>query len=108
MPRTWIVIVALLGLLLGASAVAYTASSRARAADALAEERGRQVEALEARIRRQQQVLARVESDYATQELRLRQALLAVPNARTPEPVYKLLCERARCVPVDPVPTPTH
>ena len=73
----------------------------------LAQEQTRKLEDLEARMQRVHSNLQRVEANYATQELRLRQALATVPDARTPDAVYNLLCERGRCLKLDPLPAPT-
>lgn len=51
--------------------------------------------------------LRAVESKNATSELRLRQVLAALPDRRTPDPVYNELCRRANCAEPGPMPSPT-
>lgn len=63
-------------------------------------------EAAEAREARIKKDLRKVESNYASSELRLATVLNGRPVTLVPEPVYKLLCERGRCAKLDPLPTP--
>ena len=62
--------------------------------------------ATQARLTAMQATLRKVNSDYATQELRLRQIHATTPDRPTDSGVYNVLCERANCVKLDSVPTP--
>lgn len=61
--------------------------------------------AAESRLIQMQAVLRKVNSDYATQELRLQQIHATTPDRITDRGVYKLLCERGNCAKVDPLPS---
>lgn len=63
-------------------------------------------EAAEGRLSTVQSSLRRVESNYATSELRLRQVLATVPDRGTPAAVYNELCARANCAKPSPMPAP--
>lgn len=60
----------------------------------------------EKRLASVQAVLRKVNSDYATQELRLQQLHSTTPDRVTDRGVYKLLCERGNCRKVHPMSTP--
>ena len=62
--------------------------------------------AAESRLIQMQAVLRKVNSDYATQELRLQQVHSTLTDRATDRGVYNVLCERANCVKLDSVPTP--
>ena len=61
--------------------------------------------AAEARLSKVQSSLRRVESNYATSELRLRQLHNTLTDRPTDRRVYNVLCERANCVKVESMPT---
>lgn len=62
-------------------------------------------EAAEARLSKVQSSLRRVESNYATSELRLRQLHNTIIDRPTDRRVYNVLCERATCAKVESMPT---
>ena len=61
--------------------------------------------AAETRLASIQATLRKVNSDYATQELRLQQIHATTADRVTDRGVYKLLCERGNCRKVDPLPS---
>lgn len=61
--------------------------------------------AAESRLIQMQAVLRKVNSDYATQELRLQQIHATTTDRITDRGVYKLLCERGNCRKVEPLPS---
>ena len=99
---------AIIALVLALLVTAYTAFSqwergnqyKDQARDAIAAQ-----VATQARLTSMQAVLRKVNSDYATQELRLQQIHATSPDRVTDRGVYKLLCERGNCRKVDPMPS---
>lgn len=91
----------LLGLCMALWGWSEVSTARGVAADYKA-----RMEASQARLVAVQTNLRKVSSDYATQELRLRQLHSTLPDRATDDGVRKLLCERGRCAKLDPVPTP--
>ena len=97
----------LIAALLAALLAAYMGWSEVNAART---ERDAQIElreAAEARLVNIQKQLRKTSSDYQTSELRLRQLHSTLTDRPTDRGVYKLLCERGNCAPVDPVQTPS-
>jgi hypothetical protein len=97
---------ALVLYLVVASLVAAWGWKEATRYDALYTEQFELREAAEARTAKIQSNLRTVSSNYATSELRLRDALRAIPDRRTPDTVYNELCRRANCAKPGPMPTP--
>jgi len=103
------VLKAIIALVLALLVTAYTAFSqwergnqyKDQARDAIAAQA-----ATQARLTSMQAVLRKVNSDYATQELRLQQVHSTLTDRATDSDVYNVLCERANCVKLDSVPTP--
>jgi len=103
------VLKAIIALVLALLVAAYTAFSqwergnqyKDQARDAIAAQA-----ATQARLTSMQAVLRKVNSDYATQELRLQQVHSTLTDRATDRDVYNVLCERANCVKLDSVPTP--
>lgn len=96
----------ILALLVASCAALWGWTEAGAAKDALKE----QIElraAAEARLSKVQSSLRRVESNYATSELRLRQLHNTLTDRPTDRRVYNVLCERATCAKVEPMPTPT-
>ena len=94
-----------LALVLAVSA-AFWQADRAGEYKAKAQEATDALTSLQDRQKRIQSQLTKVQSNYATSQLRLDQALRGRPAVATPPDVYRVLCERARCVPMDPVHSP--
>ena len=98
----------LVGLVaLCASILALWGWNEAWTAQALANKQSSQVEALEGQIKGMQTRLRTVESNYATAELRLRQAWGSAPANRTPPAVVDELCKRGNCASVDALQAPS-
>lgn len=72
----------------------------------LSEAETTRADAAEAAVRTIRTSLRKVESNYATSELRLKQVLGTIPDRATPVPVYNELCRRANCTKLDSVSTP--
>ena len=62
--------------------------------------------ATQARLTAMQATLRKVNSDYATQELRLQQLHSTLTDRATDRGVYNVLCERGNCRKVEPMSTP--
>lgn len=95
----------LVGALIVSSLMALWGWSEVSRYKDLSESETRRADTAEAAVRTIRTSLRKVESNYATSELRLKQVLAAVPDRATPVPVYNELCRRANCAKLDSLPT---